>query len=81
MQYFQGSTDFEYRLVIGGNKKGIELECKMANKQKSTLDKVNKNKGLSRVQQLPRIEEITKMSKNRFISKFYCSTNPVNIRN
>ncbi len=43
----------------------LSKNAKLANKQKSTFDKANKNKGFSKVQQLPRIEEITKMSKKR----------------
>lgn len=43
----------------------LSKNAKLANKQKSTFDKVNKNKVFSKVQQLPRIEEITKMSKKR----------------
>lgn len=39
----------------------LSKNAKLANKQKSTFDKVNKNKVFSKVQQLPRIEEITKM--------------------
>ena len=34
-------------------------------KQKSTFDKANKNKGFSKVQQFPVMEEITKMSKKQ----------------
>ena len=43
----------------------LSKNAKLANKQNSTFDKANKNKGFSKVQQLPRIEEITKMSKKR----------------
>ena len=40
----------------------LSKNAKLANKQKSTFDK---DKVFSKVQQLPRIEEITKMSKKR----------------
>ena len=50
---------------IEGIKMVLSKNAKLANKQKSTFDKVNKNKVFSKVQQLPRIEEITKMSKKR----------------
>lgn len=50
---------------IEGIKMVLSKNAKLANKQKSTFDKANKNKVFSKVQQLPRIEEITKMSKKR----------------
>ena len=50
---------------IEGIKMVLSKNAKLANKQKSTFDKANKNKGFSKVQQFPRIEEITKMSKKR----------------
>lgn len=40
----------------------LSKNAKLANKQKSTFDKANKNKGFSKVQQFPRIEEITKIN-------------------
>ena len=36
----------------------LSKNAKLANKQKSTFDKANKNKGFSKVQQFPRIEEL-----------------------
>ena len=55
---------------IEGIKMVLSKNAKLANKQKTTFEKVNKNKVFSKVQQLPRIEEITKMRKNGVISKF-----------
>ena len=54
----------------------LSKNAKLANKQKSTFDKANKNKGFSKVQQFPRIEEITKMSKKRSHQQILMSDKP-----
>ena len=54
----------------------LSKNAKLANKQKSTFDKVNKNKVFSKVQQLQRIEEITKMSKKRSHQQILMSNKP-----
>ena len=62
-KYFKSLEEIihEHRRKNNYNRKN----AKLANKQKSTFDKANKNKGFSKVQQFPRIEEITKISKKR----------------
>lgn len=54
----------------------LSKNAKLANKQKSTFDKANKNKGFSKVQQFPRIEEITKISKKRMHQQILMPNKP-----